>query len=174
MNPCQSCLKQEATVQQIDVIHPPAGPPEVKVLHLCAACAKQRGIPVPGQIPSYPKVVSMLGSALLGSIQAATQKRDPNELACPDCGWTLRDFRQTSRFGCPRDYEIFGAQVEDVLERIHGTSEHPVRPEEAELVRIKAEMAEAVRCEDYETAASLRDRIRDLAAQVETTEEFEF
>jgi hypothetical protein len=37
---------------------------------------------------------------------------------------TLRDFRQRGRLGCPKDYEIFGAQLRDLLERIHGAARH--------------------------------------------------
>jgi protein arginine kinase activator len=91
--------------------------------------------------------------------------------ACPDCGMTLRDFRQRGRLGCPKDYEIFGAQLRDLLERIHGASRHVGRSpnsDEAAILRrkrldeLQQELASAIRDEAYEQAAKLRDEIKSL------------
>jgi len=172
---CQSCQKHQASVHQIDLHYDEQGGSQFKVLNLCAPCAKQRGLPLPGKVPTYSNVVSMLSKAFLGAQAAKQPEGSPEaEQSCPDCGWTLRDFRQTSRFGCAKDYEVFSEFVDEVLERIHGTSEHPVNADEAELTRMRAEMEDAIRCEDYETAAALRDRIRSLEQRVEETEELEF
>ncbi|MBL7009536.1 MAG: UvrB/UvrC motif-containing protein [Planctomycetes bacterium] len=172
---CQSCQKHQASVHQFDLQYDEQGASEFKVLNLCAPCAKQRGLPLPGKVPTYSNVVSMLSKAFLG-IQGAKQQAAPDEVerSCPDCGWTLRDFRQTSRFGCAKDYDVFSDFVDEVLERIHGTSEHPVNADEAELARLRTEMEEAVGCEDYEAAAELRDRIRGLEERMEDAEKLEF
>jgi protein arginine kinase activator len=91
--------------------------------------------------------------------------------ACPDCGMTLRDFRQRGRLGCPKDYEIFGAQLRDLLERIHGAARHVGRSpnsDEAAILRrkrldeLQQELASAIRDEAYEHAAKLRDEIKSL------------
>jgi len=168
---CQSCQKHAAKVHQIEVDYPGSGTGpddrEIRELHLCPPCAKAAGIPVGSQVHSFPQMVSMLGKALLkGSMGVPAEK----EAACPDCGWTLRDFRQTSRFGCPKDYEIFGNFVEDLLERLHGATEHPAGPEEADLARLSREMTDAVSREDYETAARLRDQIQGLEATLKAVE----
>jgi protein arginine kinase activator len=175
---CQSCQKHEASVHQYDLSYDAAGKAQLKMLDLCAPCAKQRGLPLPGKVPTYSNVVSMLSKAFLGLQSAkqegAAKEEKESERSCPDCGWTLRDFRQTSRFGCAKDYEVFSDFVDEVLERIHGSCEHPAHPEEAELARLREEMDEAVRCEDYELAAGLRDRIRDLEERLQDTESLEF
>jgi protein arginine kinase activator len=84
---------------------------------------------------------------------------------------TLRDFRQRGRLGCPKDYEIFGAQLRDLLERIHGASRHVGRSpnsDEAAILRrkrldeLQQELASAIRDEAYEQAAKLRDEIKSL------------
>ncbi len=173
---CQSCQKHEASVHQFDVVYDEQGGSQLKVLNLCSPCAKQRGLPLPGKVPTYSNVVSMLSKAFLGMQSAKQQPEAESEVeqSCPDCGWTLRDFRQTSRFGCAKDYEVFSDFVDEVLERIHGTSEHPVNAEETELARMRSEMEEAIRCEDYELAADLRDRIRDLEERIQDAEKLEF
>lgn len=177
---CQACKKHPAQVRQYDLHYDQPGEPRLELTSLCVLCAKQRGLPLPGSVPKLTNVVSLLSKAFLdlqGAV-AGDQPRPASEAAagptCPDCGWSLRDFRQTSRFGCPKDYEVFSTFVEEVLERIHGTSEHPAHPEQAELARLRAEMAEAVEREDYEAAAGLRDRIHDLEKRLEDAEELEF
>ncbi len=174
---CQVCQKHEATVHQLDLSWDDQGHRSLRTLDLCAPCAKQRGIPVAGNIPSFPQVVSQLGKAVFGKAglfqPSAPSQEDPGP-TCPDCGWTLRDFRQTSRFGCAKDYEVFSEFVEEVLERIHGTREHPVDPRRTEAGQLRQEMAEAVAAEDYERAAQLRDRLRDLERSLEEAPDSEF
>lgn len=174
---CQSCQKHLATVHQIEVVWHGSGlgpeDRELRILHLCAPCAKAAGLAVPPGVPSFPKVVSLLSKALLqGGPPAPAGPREAGKgLTCPECGWSLRDFQQTSRFGCPRDYEVFEDFVTDLLEKVHGTSEHPVQEEEAELSRLVHLMNEAAAQEDYETAARLRDQIRALEAGLQESSE---
>lgn len=161
---CQSCQKHEATVHRILVDYrpdPEGGQPhpEVKQTDLCPACAKAAGIPSPAEVTSFPKMIGMLGKAFLKPAIAAPPQQN---LACPDCGWTLRDFQQTSRFGCPKDYEIFADFVRDLLERLHGTNEHSTGSDESGLENLVRQMQDAIAAEQYEKAAHLRDQIRKL------------
>ncbi|TAH34519.1 MAG: DNA helicase UvrBC [Planctomycetota bacterium] len=166
--PCQSCQKPNATVHQIEVVYPEGREPQLHHLHLCGPCAKSAGMPVPANVPSFPKVVSLLSKAFLAPQAIVPAGKDT---ACPECGWSLRDFRQTSRFGCPRDYEVFSEFVKDLLEQLHGSNEHPASPADAELGRLTREMNAAVEREDYEAAARLRDRIRELETRLEHGQE---
>ncbi len=166
---CQTCGKLPATVHEFRVLYPDqTGAPEVQIrqTHLCPPCAKTAGIPMPAGIPSGTQLVSLLGKAILAPLSAAAQAK-AQDLKCPDCGWTWRDFRQTSRFGCPNDYAVFAEQLPELLDRLHGQSEHAASEEEARLARLQREMQEAAEREDYETAARIRDRIRALEAELE-------
>jgi len=117
------------------------------------------------------------GQANLAEVWKLVQAQRPSArkpapgAACPDCGMTLRDFRQRGRLGCPKDYEIFGAQLRDLLERIHGAARHVGRSpnsDEAAILRrkrldeLQQELASAIRDEAYEHAAKLRDEIKSL------------
>ncbi len=164
---CQSCQKHEATVHQSEVRYDAAGEPLVGEVHLCAPCAKSAGIPIAGA-SDFPKLVSMLSKAFSGqptAISADTSPaQQPDKGACPSCGWTLEDFRQKSRFGCPNDYDLFSDFVSGVLNRIHGYAQHPDISTDTTIERLKEEMQQAVSREDYETASRLRDRVKELEA----------
>ncbi|MBR2586530.1 MAG: UvrB/UvrC motif-containing protein [Thermoguttaceae bacterium] len=90
---------------------------------------------------------------------------------CPVCGRSFQEFRKTGRIGCPYDYDFFAEQIDPLLVGIHGTSQHSGHrpPRECDLkwgfqmIRLRAELDDAVNMEDYERAGQLRDQIRALA-----------
>jgi protein-arginine kinase activator protein McsA len=178
---CQSCQKFQATLHQLDVVYDDAGRAEVLSSDYCASCAKQAGLPVP-KATAFPKIMSMLSKAFLPPLQGQSggqdQPSEPGATAasssggpsteqdmptCPHCGWTLRDLKQTSRLGCPHDYEVFSDFLGDMFERLHGFDSH-VDPAEDEhsLDRLQVAMDKAVAAEDYEKAAEIRDRLQAL------------
>jgi protein arginine kinase activator len=131
---------------------------------LCESCAQTQH-DVYGQAKDLAEVWKLLKAQ-----QPSARKQAPG-IACPDCGMTLRDFRQRGRLGCPKDYEVFGAQLRDLLERIHGAARHVGRgPNQDELTVVRRKrldelqqaLASAIRDEAYEVAAKLRDEIKSL------------
>ena len=108
------------------------------------------------------------GSAL------AREKGTPTEAgACPTCGMSWNNFKQAGLLGCPHDYEIFSAKLLPLLKRAQeGACEHagkiPSKRKTIEgdrhlamtwLARGDLRMLDA---ENYEQAASLRDKLKDL------------
>jgi len=171
---CQSCQKLQATLHQLDVVYDDAGKAQVSERDFCAVCAKKAGLPVP-KAAAFPKIISMLSKAFLPHEASGTATPitpdSQEDLTCPDCGWTLRDLRQTSRLGCPNDYEVFADYVGEMLERLHGHSQHVDEREDSLLDQLSAEMDQAILAEDYEAAARFRDQIQNLDADSETTGE---
>lgn len=98
------------------------------------------------------------------------------EVSCENCGMTFAQFSQQGRFGCGSCYEIFRPQLETILRKIHGHCMHRGKiPGEnpgdqvsiAEQERLEAEYRLAIEREEFERAADLRDRLRDIRSQLE-------
>jgi protein arginine kinase activator len=135
--------------------------------HLCEECARALHAPQPSQ--ELQKLLkSFEPTQSLASTGAAELAR-----TCPECGMTYAEFRQQGRFGCAKDYEVFGEEVERLLKRIHGGARYSGKSPRGgtveggqrldALARARKALADAVEAENYEEAARLRDEIRKLA-----------
>jgi protein arginine kinase activator len=92
--------------------------------------------------------------------------------SCPNCGITFEQFKKQSLLGCPEDYAVFEKQLEPIVKKSQGGhGEHCGKvPEKSsdetkkntELIRLRQELELAVQVEDYELAAKVRDRIKQL------------
>jgi len=164
---CENCGEREAVIHLTQIVDN-----AVTTMHLCEACAAQKGVETSASVAKFP-----LGDflATLGK-EGVSEPAEGPLAACPACGATLRDFRQTGRLGCARCYEMFEPQLRDLLRRLHGSAVHigeayargaaaaPREPEPAAdtLVALKDELRRAVETENFGRAAELRDRIRVL------------
>lgn len=162
---CERCHKP-ATVHMTEIS---GGKPHD--IHLCDACAQQAGYVQQTHIP--------INELLNQFLKTHAQVSDVSATRCPDCGMSWQEFKDTGLLGCPKDYELFLNQLGGVIERAqnganHHTGKSPAQPKprpqvadavklrQAELNRLKKELARAVEDESYERAAQLRDRIRAL------------
>lgn len=158
---CQLCQKNPATVHLTNVQNN-----VTKKLDICEACASKKGINISKPVP----LTSVF--AATQNAQAAKRKAATNQpkLICPQCRITWEEFRDTDRLGCPHDYEIFHKRLEPLLEDIHGATRHlggaaaEADTQTAALRQLQEQMRQAAAAEDYNTAAKLRDQIRQLSA----------
>ena len=132
---------------------------EVQQLHLCEICA-QKYLAQGNQEDDESS--SGLNSEELEAV---------DELACPHCGITFKQFRSQGRLGCPHDYQVFETELNQLLENIHDGTQHcgkvPHSTGEANqdhfrLIKLRNELQVAVKDEAYERAASLRDEIQQI------------
>ena len=100
-----------------------------------------------------------------------SQKALHGEKKCPDCGTSYHEIASSGKVGCAKCYDTFADELARSIQSIHGTTSHtgavPARQrakkERTEYIKsMKRDLQEAVRREDYETAARLRDEIRQL------------
>ena len=158
---CQICQKNEATIHLTEIVEGLRSE-----MHICERCAQEQGIAVKSQIPLNELLSGLLASApsddeMLG----ASQKK----ASCPQCGFTLEQFRKEALLGCPYDYEIFEKSLLPLIEKTHsGQSIHcgkvpskaPIdTKKQIELLNLRQKLEDAVQAEDYELAAELRDKI---------------
>ena len=161
---CQQCQKKVANVHFTQILN------GKKIeMYLCEQCAKEKG-----QLGFSPQL--NLGDFLwgfpgFGGNNGFTQEEQPKEVRCGVCGMSFEDFRKTGKLGCGNCYKVFRENLNPILRRIHGSTEHtgkvPGRISNCfkttnELEKLKAELAAAISCEEYEKAAELRDKIKDL------------
>ena len=160
---CELCKQAQATVHLTEIVND-----QMTELHLCEACANQKGA----------QVESHFGLAdLLSELADFSKTQEPEEIAnkaCPSCGMTYDDFRKVGRLGCAQCYQTFKRSLGSLLKRIHGAPIHLgkaptrlVKPEKAkgELADLKRKLRHAIEQEEFEEAARLRDHIRRLEQQ---------
>ena len=146
----------------------------VDVLHLCEGCAHEYLATSP-----EPQHSTDAEEGLSSKIKAAAGERDLSELdqlTCPNCGITFREFRSQGRLGCPHDYITFREELMPLLDNIHGETQHtgklPRRAPDGsrrqyQLIKLRSNLREAVDQEQYENAAQLRDEIQTLEIELE-------
>ena len=157
---CMFC-KNPATVHQTVIVNQ-----QKREAHLCQKCARERGL-----IPDPPGPQIDLQAVL--SLMAAPQLAPAGDAACPACGMTYAAFKAGGRFGCAHDYEAFRPSLEVLFEKVHRATAHRGKlPAElrsaaraAALEDFRDRLRAAVRAEDYEEAARLRDLIRRTEAE---------
>ena len=187
---CEKCKIREANIQYTEVVNGVK-----KEHHFCAQCAKEMDFGVYAAIFDGEFPIGKLLSGLLG-IEDDNQGPDKlHQISCPTCGTSYDTFVRDSRFGCADCYSVFGPLMEDSIKQLQGSLHHTgkspvyqntedegekggktsgkvlakgVTEEEKELSELDSRLKEALRFEDYETAAVCRDRIRELRKGNET------
>jgi protein arginine kinase activator len=153
---CQKCGKRRATWLVTDLVDGKAVRQE-----LCEECYKKQE----HGLHKDHAVFAGLIAAMVPELKEMALRE------CPQCGLNYLEFRQTLRLGCPHDYEAFGEPLEQLLERIHGSARHSGKVattagrEESvrsQLRSLRRQQQRAIAEENYELAAELRDRMKEL------------
>ncbi|MBN1808274.1 MAG: UvrB/UvrC motif-containing protein [Planctomycetes bacterium] len=142
---CQQCHQREARVHLTEIKNG-----QKQELDLCEECASHMG--------------------LVGTL-AETTVPEAENTTCPICGISLKDFVAAGRLGCENCYAAFRDHLGSIFLKNHSASTHkgknPARMNAPERTRrmlqyLHLELDRAVAREDFEKAASLRDRITEL------------
>ncbi|HOR41620.1 MAG TPA: UvrB/UvrC motif-containing protein [Atribacterota bacterium] len=166
---CQICNKNKATITIVKIV----GDSKTE-LKVCPECANSLlGNSISCLSFSQNDIKELLDSLLSTFLSDQEGKRTtsfPPEISCPNCGYTYNEFIQTGKLGCSQCYECFRGQLNPLLHRLHGHSQHigivPLAFQEhlnslKKIEEIKKELQQAVIKEEYEKAAQLRDMIRE-------------
>jgi protein arginine kinase activator len=158
---CQKCHKNLATSRYAEVVEG-----KVSERHLCAECmAKSQEEAATGfQLTAAPTTSKGRRSRAPKSVEAVLPQR-----TCRACGAEFKEAMQTGRVGCSACYESFGDLIDHVLRGIHTgfrhRGKHPRLDDRRQQLRIdlqakRALLRSALKAENYEDAARLRDEIR--------------
>ncbi|MEO0085452.1 MAG: UvrB/UvrC motif-containing protein [candidate division WOR-3 bacterium] len=156
---CDLCHKNEASINARKT-HPDD---KVDELAVCAECAQKYGL-----APAKP---AKLGSAEVMAELKAGLKENDSGLVCSGCGMSLADFKRQGRLGCDACYIAFREELLPLIRRLHGATQHVGRTVKAgrkdahvrlSCERIRDALAAAIKNEDYERAAALRDELRKV------------
>lgn len=174
---CDECGRNNAVVHIVQI-----GPNGRTEKNLCRQCAAKYGRylnnALQGDVHSEEPGDDFL-KGIFSDEQEVETPVNGEELVCPNCGMSYRDFQKTGKIGCATCYATFRRQLRPLLRRIHGSSAHRGKiPHRAggtielkqEIVALQQKLKDAVADEAFEKAAEYRDRIRSLKEQLAVKE----
>ncbi|MCI0498559.1 MAG: UvrB/UvrC motif-containing protein [Planctomycetales bacterium] len=162
---CQSCKEKTATIHLTEIT---SG--QRCETHLCQDCARQQGLTVKTQMPLNELLNTLLSAQPKTGNPAPSSVSVQSEHACPSCGMTLKRFAAEPLLGCPNDYAEFQVELLPLIEQSHngksrhcgkvpaGTSDQDRK--EIQLIQLRRKLEQAIKNEDYEAAAKIRDQIK--------------
>lgn len=157
---CDLCNKNQATVHLTEIIDD-----EISELHLCEECARKKSV----QMEQQFGIADLLaGLAEFGK----PEEKAEADFKCSNCGLSYQDFKRVGRLGCSECYSTFRKYLLPLLKKIHGSTQHlgkaPYKiavagsKKKIPLEELRMRLKEAVGNEEFEEAARLRDKIKEL------------
>jgi protein arginine kinase activator len=162
---------------------------QMQKVNLCETCAQAKGVTDPtgfaladlllgvgeeGQEKDDLELGGDDTSVSAPSIAAETADLDEST-TCQSCGFTHAQFKKAGRLGCSKCYQIFGSGLDSLLKAMHKGTHHigkvpsrhqAVVEQRDELENLRMQLEDAVTREAFEDAASLRDQILKLEAEM--------
>lgn len=161
---CDICKKNVATVHLTQMVEG-----KTKKVDLCEACSKEKGVDDP---TGFSLADLLLG---LGAAQEIEHASGGVEIKCPHCGFTQADFKKNGRLGCAECYKVFSEGLETLLKTMHKGTRHVGKVPQVykqsqdladKLKSLQKKLEKAIAEENFETAATLRDEVKVLRAQM--------
>lgn len=151
---CQSCGKKEATITYKENING-----NKQEMYFCEDCAKKLGF------ISFSNIFSPIFSNIPEYLFNQT-----DVIKCLNCGYTLKDYSDTGLFGCQKCYDTFSTELDNMFLKYHGKNRHTKlvnakvlnKNSNSNLEELKKNLKEAIDKEEYENAAIIRDKIKDI------------
>lgn len=161
---CEICGGRDAVIHIQQII----GKERVD-LHLCEECAVERGIS-----SSEDRIELSISNLVNGLVDVRRRKKTAAAQVCPRCGSSWDALAKRDKMGCPECYTAFHKEIRSFFRRALGKTQHRGRlPRRlstyktylVDMVKLKDGLDQALKREDYEKAARLRDRIQELEKQ---------
>lgn len=158
---CENCKKNNATTYFKRNING-----NIQEVYLCSECAAKLDL-------------GGMSSTLFDFFMPTKFRISPErEKKTCSCGTTFYNISKTGKVGCPDCYETFRNEIAAILRKINGGKQHRGRvpkrftkgetaakskvPAENTEDVLRTQLAEAIKNENFEEAAKLRDKIKAL------------
>ena len=169
---CQKCQINEANTHIKQVINGKS-----TEMYLCSKCANNEGITYDGLFADMQsEFENMLGSFFGNALPSRTEAS-----RCKTCGSTYAEIARTGKVGCADCYNEFYEQLLPTIRKMHGNTTHcgkhssllkvdTVAEQSADTTandvdKLQAELEIAIKEQNFEHAAELRDKIKELNNQ---------
>lgn len=176
---CQSCKNKQANTHIKTIVNG-----ELTEMNLCSECAAKQGY---GSNMFNLNHFFDIGSLMSGFMGDAAAAALAPEKRCPNCGITFAQISKGGRVGCTKCYDVFYDRLLPSIKRIHGNTVHTGKKlrkpqlqsgenvntvntaaekvnKPSELDVLNKQMQAAVKNQEFEKAAQLRDKINELKA----------
>lgn len=159
---CQNCNINPATIHYTTIING-----KKTETRLCQVCANSNS---DFAYDHSITINDLLSNFFNIPLNHPVQDKNDSE-KCSNCGLSFEEFTNTGRFGCPKCYEAFKDKLGPILKRLHGSVMHSGKipgatgssiKTKTEIDELKDKLKVAVKNEQYELAAKLRDKIKEL------------
>ncbi len=160
---CDQCGERPATM----VISQVLDGKQVKV-YLCEQCANENEAYLAQSNPF---------EQFMGAVFDQKTPSQESSLTCPQCGMTIGEFKKRSKIGCANCYNVFKGYLSPIFKQIHGNNYHiGKKPSKFQrklkeinyVNNLQLALRKSLEVEDYEEAARLRDRIKEVKDNEET------
>jgi len=164
---CDRCNENEAVIHIKKTLNGKS-----TEIHLCDQCAKEtkeNEIHIPVSFQDF--LVGIMDLAVKEIIEEEKENIKTKIIRCDKCGMTYEDFKKSGKFGCMECYTTFEKKLPIVFKKLHGHTKHngkvPVKLgkkilQEEDISVLKNELRKAILKEEFEMAAELRDRIKQM------------
>ena len=158
---CDVCKGNQASVFLTQIVDG-----KMQKVNLCEPCSKEKGVTDPTGFA--------LADLLLGLGAAQEIEKGGSNQKCVVCGFSQADFKKTGRLGCAACYDTFGEGLQSLLKTMHKGTNHvgkiPARlmrelELDTQLRGLRENLERAVQSEDYESAAEIRDQLKQIESQ---------
>ena len=167
---CQRCNKNEATMHYTKIING-----KKSEYFLCSQCAE--GSEDIGSIKmGFDNEFDNFLSGFFGSSFKPQQEfLSSMQGVCSNCNMTFNEFLKSGRLGCSECYDAFSSRLIKPLKQIHGSFQHTGKVPERmggelkktrKIEKLEAELRQAIDEQNFEKAAELRDKIKDMKKEL--------
>ncbi|MBD3289648.1 hypothetical protein GF337_12655 [candidate division KSB1 bacterium] len=165
---CEICHIREASTRFTQLVNL-----EKKEIAVCKICAEKKGIsnPLAGLNDVFENLAYYKHSY---DDSEAEREKEADNTICKACNTAWKDFKDNGLLGCSSCYIAFKENLKHMLRRIHGSEKHignrPAKMRDMkqadDLNELKIEQRKAIERQEFEHAAKLRDKIRDIEANL--------